>query len=97
MIVKKAVRMAQKMNIRVLGVVENMSYLLLPETGKKLEVFGKSRGEEMAKSSGAPLLGTLPIDPELARLCDEGNIEKYSSDAVSELFANVVGALDKNT
>jgi Mrp family chromosome partitioning ATPase len=97
MIVKKAVRMAQKMNIRVLGVVENMSYLVLPETGKKLEVFGKSKGEEMAKTSGAPLLGTLPIDPELARLCDEGNIEKYSSDAVSGLFANVVAALDKKT
>jgi len=94
MIVKKAVRMAQKMNVRVLGVVENMSYLVLPETGKKLEVFGRSKGEEMAKASGAPLLGTLPIDPELARLCDEGKIEKYSSDAVSELFANVVAALN---
>ena len=94
MIVKKAVRMAQKMNVRVLGVVENMSYLILPETGKKLEVFGKSKGEEMAKASGAPLLGRLPIDPELARLCDEGEIEKYSSDAMSELFANVVAALN---
>jgi len=97
MIVKKAVRMAQKMNVRVLGVVENMSYLVLPETGKRLEVFGKSKGEEMAKASGAPLLGRLPIDPELARLCDEGEIEKYSSDAVSELFANVVAALNKRT
>ncbi len=97
MIVKKAVRMAQKMNVRVLGVVENMSYLVLPDTGKKLEVFGKSKGEEMARASGAPLLGRLPIDPELARLCDEGEIEKYSSDAVSELFANVVAALNKQT
>ena len=94
MIVKKAVRMAQKMNVRVLGVVENMSYLILPETGRKLEVFGKSKGEEMAKASGAPLLGRLPIDPELARLCDEGEIERYSSDAVSELFANVVATLN---
>jgi Mrp family chromosome partitioning ATPase len=94
MIVKKAVRMAQKMNVRVLGVVENMSYLILPETGNKLEVFGKSKGDEMAKASGAPLLGRLPIDPELARLCDEGEIERYSSDAVSELFANVVAALN---
>jgi ATP-binding protein involved in chromosome partitioning len=94
MIVKKAVRMAQRMNARVLGVVENMSYLVLPETGKKLEVFGKSKGEEMAKASGAPLLGRLPIDPELARLSDEGEIERYSSDAVSELFANVVAALN---
>jgi len=94
MIVKKAVRMAQKMNVRVLGVVENMSYLLLPETGKKLEVFGKSKGEEMARASEAPLLGRLPIDPELARLCDEGEIEKYSSNAVFQLFANVVMALN---
>jgi len=97
MIVKKAVRMARQMSIRVLGVVENMSYLVVPETGKKLEVFGRSKGEEMAKASGAPLLGRLPIDPELARLCDEGQIEKYSSDAVSDLFANVVRALNKNT
>lgn len=94
MIVKKAVRMAQKMNVRVLGVVENMSYLMLPETGKKLEVFGKSRGEEMAQASGAPLLGRLPIDPELAKLCDQGEIERYSSDAVSELVANVVATLN---
>jgi Mrp family chromosome partitioning ATPase len=97
MIVKKAVRMAQKMNVRVLGVVENMSYLVLPDTGKKLEIFGKSKGEEMAKASGAPLLGKLPIDPELARLCDRGEIEKYSSDAVSEFFFSVVAALDEKT
>lgn len=94
MIVKKAVKMAQKMNVRVLGVIENMSYLILPETGKKMEIFGRSRGEEMAKASGAPLLGQLPIDPELARLCDEGEIERYSSDAVSQMFANVVAVLD---
>jgi len=94
MIVKKAVRMAQKMNVRVLGVVENMSYLVLPETGKKLEIFGRSKGEEMAKASGAPLLGKLPIDPELARLCDEGEIERYSSDAVSEMSTNVLAALN---
>jgi len=96
MIVKKAVKMAQKMNVRVLGVVENMSYLVLPETGKKLEIFGRSKGEEMARASGAPLLARLPIDPELAKLCDEGKIENYSSDAVSELYANVVTALNGN-
>jgi Mrp family chromosome partitioning ATPase len=94
MIVKKAVRMAQKMNVRVLGVVENMSYLVLPETGKQLEIFGRSKGEEMAKASRAPLLGKLPIDPELAKLCDEGKIERYSSDAVSELLANVAATLN---
>jgi hypothetical protein len=73
-----------------------MAYLILPETGKKLEIFGRSKGEEMAKASGALLLGQLPIDPELARLCDEGEIEKYSSDAVSGIFANVLRALPAN-
>jgi Mrp family chromosome partitioning ATPase len=95
MIVKKAVKMAQKMNVRVLGVVENMSYLVLPDTGQKLEVFGKSKGVEMAKASGAPLLGRLPIDPELAKLCDEGQIERYSSDAVSKLSTNTLAALSE--
>ena len=95
MVVKKAVKMARKMNVRVLGVIENMSYLILPETGKKLEIFGRSKGEEMAKASEAPLLGQLPIDPELARLCDRGEIERYNSDAVSNIFANVVVALNE--
>jgi len=95
MIVRKAVKMARKMNVRVLGVIENMSYLLLAETGKKLEVFGKSKGEEMAKASEAPLLGRLPIDPELARLCDQGEIERYSSDALSGIFASLVTVLNE--
>ncbi len=94
MIVMKAVKMAQKMNGRVLGVVENMSYLVSPETGKQLEIFGRSKGEEMARASGAPLLGKLPIDPELAKLCDKGEIEKYSSDAVSELLAKLIANLN---
>lgn len=81
MIVKKAVKMTQIMNTPILGVVENMSYFLLPEMGKKIEIFGKSKGEEMAHAAGAPLLGQLPLDPELARLCDQGDIESYSSDA----------------
>jgi len=95
MIVRKAVKMARKMNVRVLGVIENMSYLLLSETGKKLEIFGRSKGEEMAKTSEAPLLGRLPIDPDLARLCDQGEIEKYSSDAISEIFASLVAVLNE--
>lgn len=95
MIVKKAVRMAQRLNVRVLGVVENMSYLVLPETGKKLEIFGRSKGEEMAIACGAPLLGKLPIDPQLAKLCDEGEVERYTSEAVSEIVANLLALLDK--
>jgi Mrp family chromosome partitioning ATPase len=89
MIVKKAVKMAQKMDKRVLGVVENMSYLYVPEIDKKIEIFGKSRAEQMARTVNAPLLGKLPIDPELARLCDEGEIERYSGDIVTRLGENV--------
>jgi len=77
------VQMAQKMNISIIGVVENMSYFLLPDSGKKIELFGKSKGQEMAKAAGAPLLGQIPIDPEMAKLCDEGHIERYDSEAVS--------------
>lgn len=85
MIVRKAVRMAHQMNKPVLGVVENMSYLQLPDTDKKLEIFGKSRADEMAISAQAPLLAKIPIDPDLARLCDEGNIERYDSDVMTSL------------
>ncbi len=85
MIVKKAVHMAQQMGKPILGVVENMSYLYVPEIDKKIELFGKSRGEEMAKSANAPFLGQLPIDPALAKLCDEGNIEHYNDDIVNKL------------
>ena len=85
MVVRKAVQMAQKMSVPIIGVVENMSYFILPDSGKKMELFGKSKGQEMANSANAPLLGQLPIDPELARLCDEGNIERYESATLSGL------------
>jgi Mrp family chromosome partitioning ATPase len=85
MIVRKAVNMAQKMGKKVVGVVENMSYLYLPELEKRIEVFGRSRGQEMAQAAKAPLLGQLPIDPALARLCDEGNIERYDAEVVESI------------
>ena len=93
MVVRKAVNMAQQMKVRVVGVVENMSYFVSPETGKRIEIFGPSRGEQMAQVAGAPLLGQIPLDPELARLCDEGSIERYSSDAFDSLaraFSQIV-------
>ena len=95
MIVRKAVNMAQKMDKPVLGVVENMSYLYVPEIDKRIELFGRSRGEEMAQAAKAPLLGQLPIDPELARLCDEGTIERYDSDAFIAMTQNLTQALSQ--
>lgn len=93
MVVRKAIKMTQKMNVPILGVVENMSYLVLPDSGKKLEIFGRSKGEEMARVSGTPLLAQIPIDPQLAQLCDEGNIEGYSSDILKTLVDNFLQAL----
>jgi hydrogenase maturation protease len=85
MIVKKAVNMAQKMDIPVLGMVENMSYLYVAEIDKRIELFGKSRGEEMALAAQAPFLGQLPLDPEISKLCDEGNIERYDAEIINSL------------
>ncbi len=85
MIVKKAVHMAKTMKKPIIGVVENMSYLYVPEINKKIELFGPSKGDEMAKAAEAPLLARLPIDPELARLCDSGEIESYNSEILEKL------------
>ncbi len=75
MIVTKAVNMAEKMNIPILGVVENMSYLVCPDCGKKINVFGESHIEEAAKEHGIKVLARIPIDPNMAALVDGGRIE----------------------
>ena len=77
--------MTRQMDKHIIGVIENMSYLYVSEIDKKIEVFGKSRGQEMALAAGAPLLGQLPIDPELAKLCDEGNVERYDAEIITSL------------
>jgi Mrp family chromosome partitioning ATPase len=90
MVVRKAVKMVQQaMHIPILGVVENMSYFVVPGTEKRLEIFGKSRAQEMAKAADAPLLAQIPIDPLLAQLCDEGSIERYDSDFMG-IFADTL-------
>ncbi len=96
MIVRKAVRMAQQMGKPILGVIENMSYLYVPEIDKKLELFGRSRGEEMAHAAGAPLLGQLPLDPEVAKLCDEGNIERYDAEIMTKLGESLSQTMPTN-
>ena len=75
MIVEKAVNMARLMNIPVLGLVENMSYVLCPDCGKKIEIFGKSHACEIADKYGMKVLGSLPFDPKLAAEVDAGRIE----------------------
>ena len=80
MIVGKAVNMAKKMNIPILGVVENYSYLECPDCGKKINVFGESHLESVAAENGVDILGKLPINPKLAAACDKGAIELFEGD-----------------
>lgn len=75
MIVAKAVNMAEKMNIPVLGIVENMSYVTCPGCGKKIEIFGHSKLDEVAEQYGLKVLGRLPINPAFAAACDAGTLE----------------------
>ena len=93
MVVRKAVKMAEQMKIPILGVVENMSYFILPDSGKRLEIFGKSKGDEIAELAETSLLAQIPIDPKIAELCDKGEIERYSSDMFDALSRNFAQAL----
>ena len=93
MIVKKAANMAGMMNINVLGLVENMSYVVCPDCGKAIEVFGKSRIDETAEQFGYDVLGKLPIDYRLAALCDKGAIELCEETYLSEAADKIEKAL----
>ena len=75
MIVGKAMKMASLMNIPVLGLVENMSYVLCPDCGKKIHVFGESHIGEIAEEYHVPVLAQMPINPSLASACDNGTVE----------------------
>lgn len=87
MIVEKAVNMAKMMNIRILGIVENMSYIKCPDCGKEISIFGESHIDGIADKYQIPVLGKLPIDPKLTKACDEGLIED-----VEELY--LVGVIE---
>ncbi len=93
MIVTKAVKMANMMHIPVLGFVENYSYLECPDCGKRIEVFGKSHLEEVAKEFGLPILARLPIDPKVAESYDGGLMETVDTTAVNGVI-KAVEALD---
>lgn len=75
MIVKKACGMAEKMSIPVIGIIENMSYVKCPDCGKEIDIYGKSNLEDFAKELNIAVLGKMPLDADIARLCDEGRIE----------------------
>lgn len=95
MIVEKSVKMAEKMNINVLGLVENMSYFECPKCGEKTSIFGDSKVEEIAKQYNIPNVAKMPINKEYANLADRGLIELFdgkSLDELSEKIAKIVEA-----
>ena len=92
MIVSKAVKMANMMHIPVLGFVENYSYLECPDCGKKIEVFGKSHLEEVAKSFDLPVLAKLPIDPKVAEAFDNGLMETIPTDNLAAVIEKILEA-----
>ncbi len=97
MVVAKAINMAKTLSeqlaqVKILGLIENMSYAVCPHCGEKFEIFGRSKAAEAARKAGIPYLGAVPIDPEIARLADEGKIEDYTN----PLFEEVTRAVRLN-
>lgn len=93
-IVKKSVSMAKKLNVPILGVVENMSYYKCPECNKRIYIFGKGKASEAAKEMDVDLLTQIAIDPLFAKMCDEGKIEEYAqikSSVINELADKILG------
>ncbi|MCT4564235.1 MAG: Mrp/NBP35 family ATP-binding protein [Maledivibacter sp.] len=97
LIVKKSLNMAKMMNIPVVGIIENMSYYECVECGKRIDIFGKSRVNEIAEEMGINVLAQMPIDPSFVELCDEGKVELYAKinfAMMKELSDNVLKNLD---
>lgn len=94
MVVRKAVHMAQIMDVKIIGIIENMAYFRCPDVGKKHFIFGQSHSQQVAEAAGAPILARIPIHPEISDVCDMGNVEAIDFDSLNSLldaFARAVG------
>jgi hybrid cluster-associated redox disulfide protein len=96
MVVTKAVRLVKQLGGDILGVVENMAYVAMPD-GSRNEVFGPSQGLKLVIAANAPLMARIPIDPEISRLADAGGIEQYVSPEFDELIANFLSVAPAKT
>ncbi|MBQ8427817.1 MAG: Mrp/NBP35 family ATP-binding protein [Clostridia bacterium] len=96
MIVEKAMNMAEMMNVPVLGLVENMSYLQCPDCGKKIELFGDSKAQAIVKEYAIPSVARMPLDGEVTKLVDAGRVQDYETDALKEIFAQIRAAKSLN-
>ncbi len=94
MIVRKAANLVHQLRKPILGVVENMSYFIAPDTGTKYEIFGPSYAGKVSELAQAPVLATLPIDPRKALLADEGRIEEIDDPVCDVLAGALVAALE---
>jgi Mrp family chromosome partitioning ATPase len=92
-IVRKAINLSKKMKKPVLGIVENMSYLVLTEVNKNIELFGESKVNKLAAIAGASFSERIPLDPQLVKLSDSGKIEDYHSDFIQSLGNNLIETL----
>lgn len=90
MVVRKAAQMAHHLQVPLLGLVENMSYFVCPDTSKRYDIFGPSHAEEVAEQVGVPFLGRLPVDPEIAKLSDTGQLESYPAEDFEPMAQRVV-------
>lgn len=90
MIVEKAVNMASMMDIPVLALVENMSYLKCPDCGKEIKIFGESSIEKIANKHNISLTAKIPVDPEIATLIDAGKVEEINIDSLSSILENII-------
>ncbi len=95
MIVQKAVNMAELMNIPVLALVENMSGFVCPECGKRYDVFGVSRADELASEIGVNCVARVPVDPRIAAACDAGAVELFDGDWLDGVFNKLTQLLSE--
>jgi len=95
MIVEKAVNMANLMEIPILGLVENMSYVSCPDCGKQIKIFGDSHIDEIAKERGLEVLGKIPVEPKLAAACDKGMLELFEGDWLAAVEKKLVEIAEK--
>lgn len=89
MIVQKAVNMANMMNVPILGIVENMSYIKCPDCGRKISVFGESAVDALAMENGIPAVAKLPIDRELTKAADNGSLENFENNYLTDFFDKI--------
>ncbi len=98
LIVEKSIYMSKKMNVPILGIVENMSYTVCPDCNKKINIFGESKAKKVSEETGLKLISQLPIDSAFTKLCDEGRIEFFANDCgeFSKVGNNVLDAIEES-